>query len=320
MNYTTFGKTGMRVSEMTLGTWGMGGVGWDNYDEETRVGAIKAAVDAGINFIDTAPAYNGGESERFLGRTFKALGIRDRIQISTKCGNVFINGSTYRRDGRYEAIIRQVNESLANLQTDHVDLMLIHWPDPDTPFEETMRALNELKRDGKILHIGVSNFSISQMREIAQYGDIEAYQPHFSMVNNDMEPIMHYARGEGMGIMTYGSLGGGILSGRHRTLETFIATDSRNRFYKHFKEPYFSKVMELLGVMDGIAEKNGGRPLSQIALNWSVRKDFVDTCIVGAQTADKVTENAAAFDWSLSDEDMAVLDEAVGTYLEAVAP
>ena len=112
MRYKNFGKTGMTVSEMTLGTWGMGGVGWDNYDEETRVDAIKTAFDCGINFFDTAPAYNGGEAERFLGRTFEKLGIRNEIQISTKCGNVFVDGVVYRRDGRYDKIIEQCEDSL----------------------------------------------------------------------------------------------------------------------------------------------------------------------------------------------------------------
>ncbi len=311
MHYKVFGKTGMQVSAMTLGTWGMGGVGWDNYDEETKVDAIAAAIDKGINFFDTAPAYNGGEAEKFLGRTFKRLGVRDKILISTKTGNVFINGTTYRRDGRYDSIMKQVEDSLRNLETDHVDLMLIHWPDVNTPFEETMRALNKLKEDGKILHIGISNFSIEQMKEIEQYGDIEAFQPHYSMVNREQEPIILSAAADGMGIMTYGSLGGGILTGAFRELREFSEVDSRNRFYKHFHEPMFSKVQELLKVMDAVSEKNGGVPLSQIALNWNSQKEFVSTCIVGAQTRAKVEQNAAAFEWSLSAEDIATLDAAI---------
>ena len=311
MRYKTFGKTGMNVSAMALGTWGMGGVGWDNYDEETKADAIAAAVDCGINFIDTAPAYNAGEAERFLGRTLKKLGLRDKVQISTKCGNVFVNGTTYRRDGRYDMIISQVDDSLKNLQTDHVDLMLIHWPDVNTPFEETMSALNRLKEEGKILHIGVCNFTIEQLEEIGKYGTIEAFQPQYSMVNRASEEILRYAAGVGMGVMTYGSLGGGILSGKIREYREYEPSDSRNRFYKHFQEPMFSKIQELLKVMDKISEKNGGVPLAQIALNWSIEKDFVSTCIVGAQTRAKVEENAAAFDWSLSAEDMAVLDAAI---------
>jgi len=310
MRYKTFGKTGMKVSVMTLGTWGMGGVGWDNYDEETKVDAIKAALDCGINFIDTAPAYNGGEAERFLGKTLEKLGVRNEVQLSTKCGNVFVDGVVYRRDGRYDKIIEQVEESLRNLRTDHVELMLIHWPDPDTPFEETMSALNKLKDDGKILHIGVSNFSIEQMKEAGQYGEIEAFQPQYSMVNRDSQELIDWAYAQGMGIMSYGSLGGGILSGKIRERKEYAPSDSRNRFYKHFKEPMFSKVMELLKVMDGISAENG-MALSQIALNWSSQKDFISTCIVGAQTRAKIIENTSAFDKELSADELAVLDAAI---------
>ena len=167
MKYSIFGKTGMRVSAMTLGAWGMGNVGWDIYDDEVKADAIAAALEEGINFYDTAPAYNAGTAERFLGRILKENGARNRVYISTKCGNVFTDGITYVRDGRYDSIIRQCEQSLINLQTDYIDLMLIHWPDPKTPFEETMDALNRLKTEGKILHIGVSNFSIDQMKEVS---------------------------------------------------------------------------------------------------------------------------------------------------------
>ncbi len=311
MRYKVFGKTGMKVSVMTLGTWGMGGVGWDNYDEATRVDAIKAAFDCGINFIDTAPAYNNGAAERFLGKTLKQLGIRNELFISTKCGNFFVDGSTYVRNGHRDAVIGQVEDSLRNIQTDHIDLMLIHWPDVNTPFEETIGALNDLKRDGKILNIGVSNFSKEQIQDAGQYGEIGAFQPQYSMVNRDSEELIRWAASEGMGVMTYGSLGGGILTGVHRELKEFAPTDSRNRFYKHFHEPMFSKVQELLKVMDKVSAENGGMPLSQIALNWSVQKDFVSTCIVGAQTRAKVEENAAAFDRELDAAAIATLDAAI---------
>ncbi len=311
MKYRVFGKTGMNVSAMTLGTWGMGGVGWDVYDDQVKVDAVKAAIEQGINFIDTAPAYNAGAAERFLGKTLKELGVRKDIQISTKCGNFFTDGKTYVKDGRYDVIIKQCEESLRNLQTDYVDLMLIHWPDPKTPFEETMDALNRLKKEGKILHIGVSNFSVDQMKEISRYGEIEAYQPQYSMVFLDSEDTIRWAADQGMGIMTYGSLGGGILTGRYRSSSEFAETDSRNRFYKHFHEPMFSKVMSLLGVMDEISAKNGNIPLSQIALLWCYQKPFVSTCIVGAQKRERVEENTLAFSREIPAEDMERLDEAV---------
>lgn len=316
MRYKEFGTTGIKVSQITLGTWGMGDVGWDHYDEQTRVEAIKAAADCGINLIDTAPAYNNGAAERVLGRALAKLGIRDRVCISTKCGHVFIDGKTYRRDGSAQRIRSQCEDSLKNLQTDHIDVMLIHWPDPDTPFEETMGTLNELKKEGKILHIGVSNFTKEQIEEAGQFGQIEVIQPQYSMVNTEQEELIRWAHSLSMGCMTYGSLGGGILTGKIRQVQEYAPTDSRNRFYRHFHEPMFSKVMRLLDVMDEISAAHDGAALSQIALNWSCQKEFVSTCIVGAQTKEKVYENCAASEWKLDKEETDRLDRAVSALQE----
>ena len=164
MKYTKFGKTGIEVSKMCLGTWGIGGAGWDNYSDESRMDAIKAALDCGINFIDTAPAYNAGKAEQYVGETLHKLGARKEVVISTKCGNEFIDGK-YVRCGSADKILRECDESLQNLKTDYIDVYLVHWPDPNVPMEETMDALNHLKKQGKILHAGVSNFTKEQMEE-----------------------------------------------------------------------------------------------------------------------------------------------------------
>lgn len=317
MRYKDFGKTGMHVSEMTLGTWGLGGVGWDDNPLSVRQDAVRSAVEAGVNFFDTAPAYNAGAAERCLGETLADMGVRQKIYLATKCGNEFVDGITYKKDSSPAALRRQCEESLRNLKTDYIDLYIIHWPDPNTPFAETMELLNALKQEGKILHIGVSNFSQAQMEEAGKYGLIEAFQPQYSMVHLDSEPLLRWAAEQGMGVMTYGSLGGGILTGVYRTLQQFSATDSRNRFYKHFQEPMFSKVQALLKVMDAFSAQHGNVPLSQIALNWCAQKDFVSTCIVGAQHREKVHQNAAAFDWSLTAEELSALDEAAQRCLEA---
>lgn len=317
MRYKVLGKTGMKVSEMTLGTWGMGGVGWDDNPKEVRQDAIRAAVEAGINFFDTAPAYNGGAAERCLGEALADMGARKEVALCTKCGNLFVDGITYRRDGTAAGVRRQCEDSLRNLRTDYIDLMLVHRPDPATPFEETMGELNRLKQEGKILHVGVSNFSREQMEEAGRFCEIEACQPQYSMVYRDDEALIRWAAAQGMGVMTYGSLGGGIPTGAFRELTSFAASDSRNRFYKHFHEPKFSKVMELLKVMDRFSEEHGRIPLAQIALNWCAQKSFVSTCIVGAQHREKVFQNADAFNWSLTAEEMAGLDAAIARHLGA---
>ena len=158
MRYKTLGKTGIKVSQMCLGTWGIGGQGWSEYSDEERLSAIQTAVEYGVNFIDTAPAYNSGQAERYVGNAIEKMNNRDKMIISTKCGNEFVDGKYY-RCGSKKKIMKQCEESLRNLKTDYIDVYLVHFPDPEVEIEETVDAVETLKKEGKILHAGVSNFT-----------------------------------------------------------------------------------------------------------------------------------------------------------------
>ena len=306
MQYQEFGKTGLRVSKLCLGTWGIGGAGWDSYSDESRMDAIKAALECGINFIDTAPAYNAGKAECYVGETLSKLKKRREVVISTKCGNKFVDGK-YLRCGSKESILKQCDESLKNLKTDYIDIYLVHWPDPDVELEETIDAVSTLKKEGKILHAGVSNFSKEQIEEAQKYCKIEAFQPQYSLADRKDEKLIRWAYEQGLGIMTYGTLGDGILTGNYRKLRTFEQTDSRNRFYPYFKEPLFSKAMELLTIMDQIAEERNVS-LAQIAEKWVIQKRFVSSCIIGAQSRVRVEENCRNLQWELTDNEIRRLE------------
>lgn len=306
MQYQEFGKTGLRVSKLCLGTWGIGGAGWDSYSDESRMDAIKAALECGINFIDTAPAYNAGKAECYVGETLSKLKKRREVVISTKCGNKFVDGK-YLRCGSKESILKQCDESLKNLKTDYIDIYLVHWPDPDVELEETIDAVSTLKKEGKILHAGVSNFSKEQIEEAQKYCKIEVFQPQYSLADRKDEKLIRWAYEQGLGIMTYGTLGGGILTGNYRKLRTFEQTDSRNRFYPYFKEPLFSKAMELLTIMDQIAEERNVS-LAQIAEKWVIQKRFVSSCIIGAQSRARVEENCRNLQWELTDNEIRRLE------------
>ena len=268
--------------------------------------AIKAALECGINFIDTAPAYNAGKAECYVGETLNKLKKRKEVVISTKCGNKFVDGK-YLRCGSKESILKQCDESLKNLKTDYIDIYLVHWPDPDVELEETIDAVSTLKKEGKILHAGVSNFSKEQIEEAQKYCKIEAFQPQYSLADRKDEKLIRWAHEQGLGIMTYGTLGGGILTGNYRKLRTFEQTDSRNRFYPYFKEPLFSKAMELLTIMDQIAEERNVS-LAQIAEKWVIQKRFVSSCIIGAQSRARVEENCRNLQWELTDNEIRRLE------------
>jgi len=310
MEKTIFGKTKLEVSPITLGTWGIGGAGWDDYPDEVRLDTIKAAVEAGINLIDTAPAYNGGRSEQYIGRALEQIGARKDVYIVTKTGNDFIDGQ-YVRNGKADNIFALCERSLRNLRTDYIDILLLHWPDPKVSLEETFGAMNRLKEQGIIGHIGASNLTKDQMIEAEKYTEIEVYQPHFSMLTQENEETIRWAHEKGIGVMAYGSLGGGLLTGRYRTVETYETMDNRNRFYgRFFQEPFFSRVMLLLEDMQAIADRHGAA-VSEVALNWSRQKPYIDTCIVGAQKRSRVESNVKCLDWNLTAEEMDMLDAAI---------
>ena len=307
MRYKSFGKTGLEVSELCLGTWGIGGAGWDANPEETKTDAIRAAVEQGITIYDTAPAYNAGAAERILGETLEKMGVRKDVIISTKCGNDFINGQ-YVHCGKRDHILAQCDASLRNLRTDYIDLYILHWPQDDAEPAETLGAMMELKKAGKVRFLGLSNHSLAQMKEAEKYADIDFIQVQYSMLEREHEEEMKYAEAQGMATMGYGTLSGGLLTGRYRELKTYEKMDSRNRFYQFFKEPGWSKAQKLLAVMDEISAKRGV-PLSEIAVNWALQKSFLTTALFGTQHRERVVENCHSMDWTLSDDEITTLNQ-----------
>ena len=314
MRYKTLGKTGLNVSVATVGTWAIGGSGWGAVDRADSIKAIRSMLDNDVNIIDTAPIYGCGYSEEVVGEAIKGLD-RSKLIISTKCGLVWgENAPQGGRDCRAENIMREVDDSLRRLGIDYIDIYYVHKPDfIGTPFEETMGAMMKLKEMGKIGHIGLSNFSIDKMKECMKYGDVEVIQPPFSMIDQREKSVLEFAKENGMGVMSYGSLGAGMLTGTIRQLPDWDPKDMRFLFYDYFKEPKFSKAQELLGVMDKIAAERNV-PVAQIAVNWITAHPLVDTALMGVRNKHEADENCAATAWELTAEELAVLDEAVAKY------
>lgn len=288
-----------------MGTWAIGGDNYGPVDREASIQAIRTMIDNGVNLVDTAPCYGNGYSEKVVGEAL-AGGYRDKVLISTKVGLV-TSPNGYDRDSSFKNIMREVESSLYNLKTDHIDFYFVHWPDMNTPFAETMSALELLRKQGKIRFIGVSNFTTEMIEECEKYGKVDVQQPPFSMVDRTFTDLMKWGAARGIDSMTYGSMGAGILSGKYRTTPDFPEGDTRLTFYDYFREPKFSKVQELLKVMDGIAEAHG-KPVGQVALNWSTQKDYVGCALVGVRSDAHAIENCSAYDWSLTDEEIATLD------------
>ena len=306
MRYKHLDNANVDISALTVGTWAIGGQNYGTVNDGDSIAAIRTMIDNGVNVVDTAPTYGPGTSEMVVGKAL-ADGYRDKVFLSTKFGCGVTDKGELWRNGGHDNCIKQCEESLKRLNTDHIDFYFIHWPDYNTPISETMKALEELKKAGKIRFIGVSNFCKDMIQECQNYGRIDVIQPPYSMVNEDERPLMKWCETQGIGAFTYGSLGSGILTGTIRTMPKWDPNDMRVIFYDFYREPKFSKCMELLKVLDKVAEAHN-KPVAQVAINWSTQKSYVSTALCGVRNSKEAEENCHAFDWSLSDEEIKTID------------
>lgn len=310
MRYKKFKNAEIEVSQLAVGTWAIGGQNYGKVDKNEAICAIRRMIENGVNLIDTAPCYGNGTSEKIVGEVLKEI-PREQVLISTKFGlipDIYTHG--YKKDTSYKNAMREIQSSLMNLETDYIDFYFVHWPDVNTPIDETMAALEEMKRKGYIRYVGVSNFTAEQIKEAEQYIQIDVQQPLYSMVDRGFEDLMSWGYDRGIDSMTYGSMGAGILSGKIRSVPSFEKNDLRLNFYDVYKEPKFSKIMELLKVMDSIADVHNV-PVGQVALNWSTQKEYVGTALVGVRSIEHADENCKTFDWKLTEEEMKILDSKI---------
>lgn len=244
MRYKKFKNAEIEVSQLAVGTWAIGGQNYGKVDKNEAICAIRRMIENGVNLIDTAPCYGNGTSEKIVGEVLKEI-PREQVLISTKFGlipDIYTHG--YKKDTSYKNAMREIQSSLMNLETDYIDFYFVHWPDVNTPIDETMAALEEMKRKGYIRYVGVSNFTAEQIKEAEQYIQIDVQQPLYSMVDRGFEDLMSWGYDRGIDSMTYGSMGAGILSGKIRSVPSFEKNDLRLNFYDVYKEPKFSKIME----------------------------------------------------------------------------
>jgi len=305
MKTRKLGTSGLHVTEIILGTWAIGGTMWSDYDEVNAVKAIEAAIDNGINCIDTAPAYGAGHADELIGSIIK--GRRDKIIIASKCGLDIENG--YRHNLKPDFITYDLEQSLKRLETDYIDLYQIHWPDPEVRIEDSMRSLMKAKESGKIRYIGICNFSGDQLKEAMKYGEIVSYQPNYSLLEREIESDqMKICIENNIGIISYGSLGAGMLTGKYKDLPQFKKGDARNFFYKFFKKQYWPAVKAVVDKVAEIAERRGVKP-GHVAIAWNLSKAGVTAAITGARTAEQAKENSGGSGLILTAEEISELDK-----------
>ena len=307
MYFRKLGNSDLNMSVITLGTWGMGGDFWGKVDDELSIATIQAGLDAGITTIDTAPCYGAGHSEEVVGKAIKGR-KREDIILATKVGLDIYNDN--RRDSSAKKIQAEVEESLTRLGTDYIDLYQVHWPDDKVPFEQTFGELAKMQKEGKIRYIGVSNFSPAQTEEAAQYCQIVSTQPQYSLLTRQIEEdLLPYCREKEIGVLSYGSIAGGALSGKYKDRPVLAENDERASFYEFFREENWAYTRAMLDVLEEIAQAHG-RPTVQAAINWVLKQPGITVALVGAKTPEQAVMNAQAADWALTDEENAKIEAA----------
>ena len=317
MEKRAFGKTGMEITPIGFGSWAIGGSGWaaawGPQDDEEAVGAIRRAVELGMNWIDTAAAYGLGHSEELVARALEDVPESDRPYVFTKCSLVWDESGEVHNVLRKDSVKRECEGSLRRLQTDVIDLYQIHWPRPKEDIEEGWSALAELKEEGKVRHIGVSNFDVSQMERAQGIAPVETLQPPYNMLNRGIEEeILPYCAERDLGVIVYSPMRSGLLTGKMtRERVQNLPSDDWRRKNSDFQEPRLSRNLELVELLEQIGKEHGRSP-AEVAIAWTLRHPAVTAAIVGGRRPDQVDGIIGAAEFRLSEEEL----ERIETFLE----
>jgi aryl-alcohol dehydrogenase-like predicted oxidoreductase len=308
---TQLGETGLEITRVGLGAWAIGGGGWEfgwgpQADDES-IAAIHHALEQGINWIDTAAAYGFGRSEQIVGRALE--GVAERPYVFTKAS--LLEGPDRRvvHSLKRDSILREAEASLTRLGVDAIDLYQIHWPVPATDIEEGWAALAELREQGLVRHIGVSNFDVDQLRRIQQVAPVETLQPQYSLIEREIEAdLLPFTERERIGVIVYSPMGSGMLTGRMtRARIEQLADDDWRKHDPRFSDPQLVENLKLVERLTAVADRHDTVP-GAIAVAWTLRNPAVDGAIVGFRRPDQVDPILIAASLELTDQDLDVIE------------
>lgn len=314
METRQLGVSELQITPIGLGTWAIGGgnweYGWGAQDDEESIATVHRALDMGINWIDTAAVYGLGRSEEVVGRALK--GLRQRPYVFTKCAMVWDEQRKVGNSLKKDSIKREAEASLRRLQTDTIDLYQIHWPNPEADIEEGWATLAELQREGKVRYIGVSNFSVEQMRRIQKIAPITSLQPPYSLLDRDIEAeILPFAERSQIGVITYSPMASGLLTGKmtHARVAALPQDDWRRRS-EWFIEPQLSRNLYLVDALREVGARHG-RTAGDVAVAWTLRRPEVTGAIVGVRRPEQLDGVIGAGTFRLTSEEIAEIEAAL---------
>jgi aryl-alcohol dehydrogenase-like predicted oxidoreductase len=315
MKTRNLGNTDLQITPVGIGAWAMGGgdwaFSWGPQDDEKSIAAIHAALDAGVNWIDTAAVYGLGHSEEVVGKAI--AGRSKRPYVFTKCSLVWDDKGEIGHSLKAASVRRELEASLRRLKVDAIDLYQIHWPDPEGEIEEGWRTLADLKKEGKVRHIGVSNFSVAQMKLIEKIAPVSSLQPNYNAVTRDIEKeILPYCREHNIGVIAYAPMKSGLLTGKmtRERIASLPKDDFRPRTAS-FQEPALSRNLGLVEVMREIGKRHN-HTAGEVAIAWVLRDPVVTGAIVGMRSAEQAKEIVRAAEFRLDQKEL----EEIESYLQ----
>lgn len=307
MNKTKLGKSDVTVFPIGLGTNAVGGHNlYPNLNEETGKDLVRQSIKSGVNFLDTAYIYGEGRSEELIGEVLQEF-KRDEVVIATKAAHKKVGGK-YTLDNSPAFLKQSVEEALTRLKTDYIDLFYIHFPDEHTPKDEAVRALAELKQAGKIRAIGVSNFSLEQLKLANKHGDVDVFQGEYNLLNREAEKeLFPYVTGNNISFIPYFPLVSGLLAGKYNKNTTFPEGDLRNS-QKHFQGDAFLQNIEKVNRIADIAKKQKV-DIAHIVLAWYLNRPEIDILIPGAKRANQLIDNLKTLDVALTENERTFINQ-----------
>jgi aryl-alcohol dehydrogenase-like predicted oxidoreductase len=312
MQKQQLGTSDLLITPLGFGTWAIGGSGWQYawgpQDDKDSIAAIHRALDYGINWIDTAAVYGLGHAEEVIAQALR--GRAEKPYIFTKCTRLWNDKGEVYGHMKTQSIRQEVEASLRRLNVDVIDLYQLHWPDPEEDIEEAWTTLSELKEEQKVRHIGVSNFSVEQMRRIQVINPITSLQPPYSLLNRTIEAdILSFCQQHSIGIIVYSPMMSGLLSGAmtHERVK-LLPEDDWRRLHPEFQEPRLSRNLDLVGLLRRIGDTHGRTP-AEVAIAWTLRHSAVNAAIVGGRRPDQVDGFIGAAEFRLSDEELEQIEQ-----------
>jgi aryl-alcohol dehydrogenase-like predicted oxidoreductase len=307
METATIPGSDLNVSRIGLGTWAIGGWMWGGADDRESIRTIHAALDKGINLLDSAPVYGFGHSEEIVGQAITQLGCRDKVIIATKVGLQWARGLVLRNASRAR-ILKEVEDSLRRLQTSYIDIYQVHWPDSRIPVEETAEAMNQLYREGKIRAIGVSNYSPTDMERFRSVAPLHLDQPPYNLFERQSEgDVLPYLRENNIVALTYGCLCRGLLSGRMSAGTVFRGDDQRKTDLK-FQPPANVQYLRAVERLDQFAQEQYGKRVLDLAVRWVLDQPGVTVALWGARHPAQISTVDGIEGWKLDASAMRAID------------